>query len=209
MPTGYTHKVQETDDLPFDEFLWDCARAFGALIHMRDDSMGAQIKLPEESDWHKNSLKEATSKLEKLQKMTLAQAKAERDRERERAQKNAKESLAEKLQSRKRYERMIKLVEAWSPPTSEHKGLKEFMLSQLNDSVKFDCNNDYYEDLLKKKMVSPKEWLAAAIADAKYSIDYHSKKAREEHEDTLKRIEWIMQLQHSVPLPKKSKKEKK
>lgn len=209
MPTGYTCRVQDTEDLPFEEFLWDCARAFGALIHMRDDSMDEKIKLPEESDWHKNSLKEAQSKLEKFQKMTLAQAKVERDQEHARAQKNAKESLAEKLQTRKRYERMIKLVEAWTPPTSEHKGLKEFMLSQLNNSVNFDCNNDYYEGILKKKMVSPKEWLAAAIADAKHDIDYHTKKAQEEHEETLKRIEWIMQLQHSVPIPKKNKKGKK
>lgn len=202
MPTGYTYPVRDKEDLSFEEFVWGCAKAFGALMHMRDDDYGAEIKLPKESDYHKNALKEAQANLERLQKMTLAEAKVERDREYAETRQRAQESLAEKLAARKRYERMIKLVKDWNPPTSEHNGLKEFMLSQLNQSLDFDCNDDYYERILAEPVKPVKKWLTIAIESAEYDVNYHIKEAQKEHEGTLKSIEWIMQLQHSVPLPK-------
>ena len=44
MPTGYTSGVQDGSIKHFNEFVWDCARAFGSLIHMRDDRRDAEKK---------------------------------------------------------------------------------------------------------------------------------------------------------------------
>lgn len=43
MPTGYTAAVEDGTITEFDDFAWQCARAFGALIMMRDDPMSAPI----------------------------------------------------------------------------------------------------------------------------------------------------------------------
>src|SRR5665213_2401224 len=43
MPTGYTSKLYEGKDQSFNEFVMRCARAFGALITMRDDPSDAPI----------------------------------------------------------------------------------------------------------------------------------------------------------------------
>ena len=41
MPTGYTAPIK--DGISFNDFMWGCARAFGALIMMRDDPPGTPI----------------------------------------------------------------------------------------------------------------------------------------------------------------------
>ena len=81
MPTGYTYPVKENENLSFDEFIWSCARAFGALMHMRDDSSDQEIRLPEQSEYHKDRIKEAKERLARLEKMTLAEAKIEADKD--------------------------------------------------------------------------------------------------------------------------------
>ena len=37
MPTGYTLDLYNGKDITFEEFVLKCARAFGALIDMRDE----------------------------------------------------------------------------------------------------------------------------------------------------------------------------
>ncbi len=41
MPTGYTHLIEEGCNL--EEFVWACARAFGACVMMRDDSVDKPV----------------------------------------------------------------------------------------------------------------------------------------------------------------------
>lgn len=43
MPTGYTAPIYEGKQITFPEFAMQCARAFGALIDMRDDPMDSPI----------------------------------------------------------------------------------------------------------------------------------------------------------------------
>ena len=59
MPTGYTAKLMEQGQT-FPEFIMSCARAFGALIMMRDDPANAPIPEKfEPSDYHVRALKKA------------------------------------------------------------------------------------------------------------------------------------------------------
>ena len=44
MPTGYTAEILNGEIKTFPEFAKKCARAFGAMIHMRDDSLDATYK---------------------------------------------------------------------------------------------------------------------------------------------------------------------
>ena len=43
MPTGYTYDLYDGKDIEFPDFVMKCARAFGALIEIRDDPMDAAI----------------------------------------------------------------------------------------------------------------------------------------------------------------------
>lgn len=71
MPTGYTHEVQSGEVTDFPTFTMQCARAFGALIMMRDDPSDAQI--PEQfepSDYNRRARERAVAELQRLQNLT-------------------------------------------------------------------------------------------------------------------------------------------
>lgn len=196
MPTGYTAAVQ--DGISFEEFVWRCARNFGALILMRDDPMDAPVpERFEPSDYHPKRLAEAEAELERVSKMSPSKAGVAARKEREEALRYAAEYFAKQVQISDRYRAMIAQVEAWQPPTSEHVGLKEFMLQQLNESLKFDCG--YLPD--KPPVKSGEEWKRERIAKLNNDIAYHKEELAKEIERTEGRNKWIADLRASVPPP--------
>jgi hypothetical protein len=206
MPTGYTSPVKDKDDYTFEDFVWSCARGFGALIHMREEGLDADITLPEESSYREDAIARATQKLTELKAMTLSQVKKRQDEEHNEKIESAKKCVQEEQKSLQRYNSMLAKVEAWTPPTDDHVKLRKFMIEQLTESIKFDCSGDYWKNMLEQEKVSPSTWLKRCISDTEEDIAYHTTKAREEHEIFLKGIEWIAQLQQSIPMPKKMKK---
>lgn len=203
MPTGYTYKISENKDYTFEEFIWDCARAFGALMHMRDESVDAKIVMPEPSSYYEESAKNHKKELERLKKLSLADAKKEMEAQHESSLQRAREGIEKDKAVRQRYETMLAKVTAWKPPSSEHASLKKFMVEQITNSIEFDCHSDYYERMLNEKMPTPKQWLKDAIKKEQSNLDYDLIHLEKEKTSYTKQVEWITQLQKSVPIPKK------
>ena len=45
---------------------------------------------------------------------------------------------------------ILKDVQKWHPPTTEHKGIKDFMIDQIEKTIDSDCETKYhYEELAK------------------------------------------------------------
>src|SRR5690349_4914266 len=140
MPTGYTAAI--TKDMPLETFVWLCARAFGALVTMRDDPMDAPIPQKLEPSAHyRDSLERARKRLLEVQAWTPEDALADLVRRREQEDANMAKYRAEREETRRGYVRMLSLVEAWQPPTPDHWELKKFMLEQITGSIKFDCTD--------------------------------------------------------------------
>lgn len=201
MATGYTAEFEDKD-LSFEEFVWKCARAMGAFIHMRDDSMKSDIRMPEEDDYHSKSLVEAVEYLQELQEMPLAKAASLMAEEREERIKRAKESLEKSARLRDRYTRMITKVSDWQPPTPDHTNLKKFMLEQLTSSLDWDCNDKYTLEELARPEITAQEWLDREIKSAQHDVEYHTKHMSDDKKRNKEVINWIKALQQSVPLPK-------
>ena len=198
MPTGYTAKIK--DGTTFEEFVWTCARAFGALIDMRD--AGPDAVVPEEfkpSPYYRERLAELEDVREKLDSLELSEAaklaKMEHDAV---VRQNAdREQSCDDLKWR--YEAMIARVKDWMPPSPDHKGMKEFMLDQLRQSIKQDCNA-YVAEL---PSLDGTVWLGTEKRNVQVRLAYAHKNYAEELERTSKRNQWISQLRASVPQPGK------
>lgn len=203
MPTGYTYKVSEDKDYMFEDFIWDCARAFGALMHMRDDNQDAKIVMPEQTSYYQDSVEQHTKELARLKKLSMADAKKEMIAEFDAQYKRAKEGIEAGNATRQRYEKMLSKVSAWRPPTSEHEDLKRFMLEQLNSSIQFDCHGDYYERMLDEKMPTAEKWLKDSIKEEQSRLDYALVHLEKEKTKYTEQVEWITQLKKSVPIPQK------
>lgn len=135
MPTGYTAKI--TEGQTFEEFVLQSARAMGALIMMRDDPADAPI--PDEfkpSNHHIEGLQRAKERLAVLDAMSPKEAKAAADAAFEKQSKEVAERLARVREERAAYDAMLARVREWNPPTPDHVGFKDFMIEQIESSIK-------------------------------------------------------------------------
>lgn len=191
MPTGYTHTLIEKKQ-SFPQFALTCARAFGAFIHMRDDDTDAPLVPAKVGTYHRDELKKARTQLAALKAMPAAQFRAQ-------AKKARDESATYMAGIRKTYteqnallEAMERDVAAWAPPTSDHIGLKTFMLEQIEMSK---------HDLSPRSLEDPRRPLptkAQALADLRKDIAYHEKEYAEEVERVGKANDWAKTLKESL-----------
>lgn len=198
MPTGYTHPVQTGEVADFPTFAMRCARAFGALIEMRDDPMDASI--PDEftpSPFYAERLKEAEARLVELRQMTPDEIRAAWSEAVDEAVRHRDEYRERKATERRRYMAMLAKVEAWEPPTDEHVGLKEFMVKQLWDSIKLDCG----DWLPSVDLGTPDEWWRGQVAAAERDIARYRKELAAEKERAEARTRWVRQLRASLAEP--------
>jgi len=199
MPTGYTAGIKPDGGVTFDQFVMGCARAFGALITMRDDPLDAPI--PDEfkaGDYYSDAVRTAEARVRELEAMTAAEigrcateANASRQAERHRR-------IEEEAAQRAAYESMLAKVRAWNPPTPDHEGLKKFMVEQIRDSIRFDfvgfpSNAPAYQ--------TPAEWHSSSLESARQTLDYARKALAGEIERVRSRNEWVRALRESLRKP--------
>lgn len=196
MPTGYTAEVGDGKVTDFNVFAMQCARAFGALITMRDDPADAAI--PAEfapSDYHVKALAKAREALASLRAMSIDQRQVAADTANAGAVASWDLHEAKKAETRKRYDAMVARVKAWTPPTGDHVEMKNFMLQQLSESIRFDCGPAYSK---RPSPLQRDEWFAEAVAKAEHDIDYHTKEHAAEVKRCAWRSAWIADLRRSL-----------
>lgn len=202
MPTGYTAIIGDKPDLTFEEFAWQCARAFGAFIMQRDDPMDALPILHEEpSSWHADELAKASQELARIYAASDDDLAAEAEAEFRKTRQAAERAIAEHAELRRRYEAMLSKVEAWKPPSQDHEEFRAFMMQQIRDSIGWDCNNDYWNEQLATARVTADEYRSNRIAKLQRDIDYHSQANEEEVARVEYRNRWKQQLVDSIGLP--------
>lgn len=195
MPTGYTAAI--ADGIDFKTYAMNCARAFGALVELRDSP---EAPIPDEfkpSTYHADAITKARGNLTALQAMTepereRAAAKAFDDAETRRAVR-----LQERRDLRRKYEAMLASVEAWAPPTPDHAQYHAFMRDQITESIKFDCSErDFFDE--PKKPQAGAEWAAAREAELRRDVTYHEEEHAKEVRRAAERTAWVRALRQSL-----------
>jgi hypothetical protein len=193
LATGYIHDLID-NKLNLKQFVCSCARAFGPLVHMRDDS-SAEIKEAKVSEYYVESLKESTEKLEKLGKMTKKEKIAYGEERRNWYLDFYRKEMERENAQLKIIEEMKISVRAWEPPSEDHKPLKAFMLQQLGDAVSY---SEYEKDIEKASKKSPMDYYNEELKECKRSIE----RAKEEIVKETKNVEfqnkWIKTLLSSI-----------
>lgn len=195
MATGYTDDVRNGKVTEFKDYALSCARAFGALVMMRDDPADAPI--PDEfkpDDHHKEALAKSLAELSALHALTQDQR-----------EEKAKEYMIEKMRQyeenekrvsseRERYESMLKKVRSWEPPTAEHQELRKFMDDQLTKSIAFDCCG--WNKIPEK--VSSRKWFEDQEKSLLWSVSYHTVEYEKEVARARDRSAWVKALKDSL-----------
>jgi hypothetical protein len=92
---------------------------------------------------------------------------------------------------------MLAKVMAWAPPTPEHDGLKEFMRTQISQSIDFDCDESYYAAPTPR--LTGAQWASQRLEMLERDLAYHQKEHAAEIERAGSRTAWVKALRDSLP----------
>jgi hypothetical protein len=198
MPTGYTHAI--ADGISFRQYAMSCARAFGALITMRDEPHDAEIPEAFQPDTHYLQwAEEAKARLAALEAMTPEQKAAGAKEAYEKELASREKSISEARELQRKYEDMLFHAENWVSPSPDHDKFKQFMIDQIKSSIEHDCTStiDYYtRDVV---LLQPADqWHAEQVAREQDSIARYERHQQEEVERVAKRNLWISQLRNAL-----------
>jgi hypothetical protein len=194
MPTGYTHAVCDGRVTEFPEFAMSCARAFGALITMRDDPMDAAIpeEIKPETQYYDDRIAADMKRMGEIQAMTMEQANTEALEEHRKALSSRAKYLADKEAEASRLNAMLAKVRAWEPPTPDHAEMKKFMIDQLTISLPGD-----YAPAIPALLDGP-TWRQKEIDRLADAVVYAKKERDKEIERAKGRTEWVKALRASL-----------
>lgn len=195
MPTGYTAAI--ADGIDFKTFLLNCARAFGACVMLRDEPGGGD-KIPPEftpSPYYAEALEKSRQRVIALSAMRAADQETAAAAAYAQAADDFAERRNKRYSLRAKYEAMLEQAKAWNPPTPEHVGLRDFMVSQIEESIKFDCDGSY--DKPPVRLTGP-AWFAEEMERAQKSLAYDTKAHAEELARVADRNAWIKALRESI-----------
>jgi hypothetical protein len=196
MSTGYTHNVMDGKITEFSEFALQCARAFRALITMRDDPQNATI--PDEfkpEPYYQEKLAGAKEHMLTLQTMLPEQREIDCKKDYEEQVASKAKYKARAVLENERLEAMEKQVLAWVPPSAKHIEMKNFMLDQIEISKNDLSYYDRYDKIEKK---TSKEWYYEQFEKAQKDIGYYAAEWEKEVERAKSRTLWVKQLRESL-----------
>jgi rRNA maturation protein Nop10 len=196
MPTGYTDIIDK--GATFKDFALRCARGIDVLYFLRDVGFGSE--LPSEfspDDYHEKALEKARRELDEAKSLAIEAASALAQQEFEKDVQHQQEAISHSIALHQKYAEMRDKVEAWTPPTKLHNGLKTFMLQQLDESLEHDDMVDFYRNHPPKRK-SAEQYIEQRVKLALRDVAYHeSEYAKEKSRMALASL-WVAQLRESI-----------
>jgi hypothetical protein len=203
MPTGYTAGILDGEITSFQQFAKICMKNFGAVMHMRDEPLSAEYKPRTPSGYHTKALTEANALLKQVKTLSDDQIVTKRKLELEERKSYLTEQLLKCADDAIKLNLILQDAIKYQPPTEEHIGIKEFMVSQLLSTLDFDCKPDYTQSSLKEVESELQTLNADSIRQqlrekAENDIRYH----RVEHAKELTRCteanQWVYSFLKSI-----------
>lgn len=192
MPTGYTAGVVDGTVTSFQEYALTCARAFGALVTLRDEPLGSTIPEFTASDYDLKAVASAKAKLERFSAMTEKELFDCYKNEFIAAVKKHYEREDEKREVRKRLEAMLEKAKSFEAPTEDHAEYAKFIIKQLEETIAHDCATYPFS------YCGFEEWKRIQFEDTKRDISYHTGQHEEELRRTNSRNEWVKKLREAI-----------
>lgn len=188
------------EDITFEQFANSCLRHFGIYLRFAEQYPNLnKYEIPDKiypNNCYKKRYEEAKAEYEKH----LATPKTKEELEAEYINyvksiiKGNKDRTKENEILKNKYNVMLSKVKSWIPPSEEYNGIKNFMESQLIESLDF-CSHVYVENIIPKD-----EWIQEQInrtdliESMKYNLEQYNKSIVAAEKDT----QWLKTFSESI-----------
>lgn len=187
MPTGYTAGIE--NGMTFKEYATNCAKAFGANVLMRDLPISAPIKTYETDPYYAKKVLETIKAKEDFLKLSEEQTREMWNKEYQQYVSDRTDWNNKKETLREKYEAMLEQVRLFEPPTQEHINYKEFMESQIVESISWDCSLHKIEE-----QETFEDWLVTKLNRFDREIEVYSERNEKEISSNTGRNTWNEKL---------------
>ena len=195
MPTGYTQAIEDDENFTFEQYVWQCARAFTHRdwsVDLRTIFLGTDTY-----EYQLERAQEATQEFTKFVALTEDQRRELWVNSTAEDQKFDEEYQAKRAVHKARYESMLAKVNAWVPPTpGDYFELKRFMVDQIN----IDLRMFSHERFIKNTPTFEK-WEKKTLSQLQREVEETQKALGEAIALAQKARLWIQHLNESVPHP--------
>lgn len=193
MPTGYTSDLYEGKDLELKDFVYTVAPGFGAFIHHRDDDGPIKLRRPTMSTDEQESYEKHVRELNEWNDLDDGERREQYEAYLTETTEYREKELARQAGIEKRYRSMLEKVKGVNPPP-ELENFNNFMIEQLESSIKFDCG---YSDYLTTPLQSFDEWCAdkeETLHRMVYSYKKYVAEAEQRHEQANAWIDKLVEV---------------
>ena len=203
MPTGYTAGILDGKITTFPEFAKLCMRAFGATIHLRDENLDAEYEPRTPSSYHSEAIEKAKQLIIDAQNLSDEEILETKKKELEHSKKYHLETIEKAKKANIELNKILIEVNKWQPPTTEHIGIKNFMIEQIDMTIKHDCDMDYdHEKLIKIEndllTLNASELRKQMIEKGKKDLTYHKTENIKEIQRCETSNKWVTDLLNSL-----------
>lgn len=204
MPTGYTAGILDGKINTFEEFATVCTRAFGATIHTINDPLDSPYEPRTPSEYYENSIISKRETLEGYKTLTDEELIKEFEDKMNEDLKYYKEKLEESSKNLEKLNSMLESAKSWVPPTEDHESFREFMIEQLESTIKADGDPSYYVNEIieiEKQLsegIDPKSERESAIKELERQISYYETEHQKELERCKQSNSWMESFFESI-----------
>ena len=204
MPTGYTAGILDGKVNTFEEFATVCTRAFGATIHMRDNPMDSPYEPRTPSDYHTNSIQSKRERLEEIESMSDEKIVEDFNTQLGEDLKYHQTKMEEDKRNLEKLNSMLESAKSWVPPTEDHQPFRNFMIEQIESTIKVDGDPSYHVNKMvgiKKQMeegINPKEYREETIQEIRGQISYHETEYQKELVRCKDSNDWMDKFLESI-----------
>ena len=204
MPTGYTAGIIDGEITTFEQFATQCSRAFGATIHMRDNPLDSPYEPRTPSEYYVNSLQSQREKLEETKTMTDEAIVQDFENLLNDSLKYHERELEKTKVNLGRLNSIMESAKSWVPPTEDHEGVRDYMIDQLEITIKADGDPSYHVNKIvqaKKELeegIDPKVYREEKIKEIEDRISYYEGEVQKELERCKQSNDWMDKFLESI-----------
>jgi hypothetical protein len=204
MPTGYTAGIIDGEITTFEQFATQCTRAFGATIHMRDDSLDSPYEPRTPNEYYVNSIQSQREEIERMESLTDEDIVQEFETLMKENLEYHEKGLEKDKANLEKLNSILSSAKAWVPPTEEHEGLRTFMIEQIESTIKVDGDPSYHVNKIvqikqeTEEGIDPKVYREERIKECKDRISYHETEYQKELVRCKQSNDWMEKFFESI-----------
>lgn len=203
MPSGYTEGILSGTINDLNDFIWTCARGFGAFITQKDNIDEPPILKEKPNPYYKNKIKQLLNEQQKYNEYTDNDWQSTYLKYIEDQLKDIDDNIKEKIESKEKYENILNQVKEWIPPNENFHELKSFMINQIEESIDFDCDTSFWQERKNKiSNLKLEQYKRNVLNDINESLISNKEYYDKEVQRVKERNQWKQQLIESIGLPK-------